>query len=164
MNLFGQFVGEVMWFYKLILDDVIVFYDELDLVFGKCCVKIGGGYVGYNGLWLIYVYIGVDYYWVCMGIGYFGYKDCVFGYVFVDFVKVDQDWFDDVICGCLDGVMVFVLGDFVGFGNVVGLWVNLLWLLIIFKFKVSQFDIVKVFFFVIEDICLLFEKLCDKFC
>src|SRR5215469_3352151 len=41
MNESGRAVGEAMHFYKLELDDVVVFHDELDLPPGKVRVKVG---------------------------------------------------------------------------------------------------------------------------
>ena len=41
MNEFGQSAQEAVRFYKLELDDVIVFHDELDLAPGKVRVKTG---------------------------------------------------------------------------------------------------------------------------
>lgn len=92
MNEFGCSVQEVVGFFKIVFGDVIVFYDEFELLLGKVCVKIGGGIVGYNGLCLILVQIGNDYCWVWFGIGYFGVKELVYGYVLLDFVKVDNEW------------------------------------------------------------------------
>ena len=43
MNDSGQSVGEAMRFFKIALDDVVVFHAELDLPPGKLRVKTGGG-------------------------------------------------------------------------------------------------------------------------
>ena len=44
MNESGRSVGEALRFYKIPLDNVIVFHDELDLPLGKIRVKTGGGH------------------------------------------------------------------------------------------------------------------------
>ncbi|MCY4064878.1 MAG: aminoacyl-tRNA hydrolase, partial [Rhodospirillaceae bacterium] len=46
MNLSGRSVGDAVRFHKLAPADVIVLYDELDLVPGKIRVKTGGGHGG----------------------------------------------------------------------------------------------------------------------
>ena len=68
-----------MRFYKLDLDDVIVFHDELDLAPGKVRVKTGGGVAGHNGLKSLTAHIGNDYVRVRIGIGHPGRKDMVHG-------------------------------------------------------------------------------------
>ena len=50
MNESGRAVAEAAHFYKLPLDDITVFHDEIELPPGKVRVKIGGGIAGHNGL------------------------------------------------------------------------------------------------------------------
>ena len=79
MNESGRAVGEAVRFYKLELDDVIVFHDELDLAPGKVRVKTGGGVAGHNGLKSLTAHIGNDYVRVRIGIGHPGRKELVTG-------------------------------------------------------------------------------------
>jgi PTH1 family peptidyl-tRNA hydrolase len=90
MNNSGQVVGEVMRFFKLTPDDVYVFYDELDLAFGKVKAKSGGGAAGHNGIRSITSHIGSDYHRIRMGIGHPGHKDRVHSHVLGDFAKSEQ--------------------------------------------------------------------------
>jgi len=50
MNLSGQAVGELVRWYKLQPEDVLVVYDELDLAIGKVRLKARGSSAGHNGL------------------------------------------------------------------------------------------------------------------
>lgn len=50
MNESGRSVGEALRFYKLGVDALTVFHDELDLAPMKVKVKVGGGTAGHNGL------------------------------------------------------------------------------------------------------------------
>jgi peptidyl-tRNA hydrolase, PTH1 family len=50
MNLSGQTVGELMRWYKLSPEDVLVVYDELDLPVGKIRLRAEGSAAGHNGL------------------------------------------------------------------------------------------------------------------
>ncbi len=50
MNLSGDAVQQVMKFFKIPLEQVLVVHDELDLPFGGLRLKKGGGLAGHNGL------------------------------------------------------------------------------------------------------------------
>jgi PTH1 family peptidyl-tRNA hydrolase len=50
MNLSGEPVQAAMKFFKLTPADLLVVYDELDLPFGDCRLKLGGGAAGHNGI------------------------------------------------------------------------------------------------------------------
>ncbi len=101
MNLSGEAVQAAVAFYKIPLDGVIVFHDELDLAPGKVRVKKGGGAAGHNGLRSIDACLASPDYWrVRLGIGHPGHKDRVTGYVLGDFAKAELDW----LLPCLDGV------------------------------------------------------------
>jgi PTH1 family peptidyl-tRNA hydrolase len=50
MNLSGESVQQAMQFFKVDLKDVLVAHDELDLPYGECRLKQGGGAAGHNGL------------------------------------------------------------------------------------------------------------------
>lgn len=121
MNLSGQSVGEAMRFFKLTPADITVFHDELDLIPGKCRVKMGGGHAGHNGLRSIHQHIGAEYQRVRLGIGHPGLKDRVAGYVLHDFPKADEVWLDDVLRGIGDGAPNLADGDASRFMNAVAL-------------------------------------------
>lgn len=97
MNESGRAVGEAMRFFKLDPADVIVFYDELDIAFGKVKAKLGGGSAGHNGIKSITAHIGPDYERVRLGIGHPGDKARVHSHVLGDFAKAELDKRDDMI-------------------------------------------------------------------
>jgi PTH1 family peptidyl-tRNA hydrolase len=121
MNLSGQSVQSALAFYKLALNEVTVFHDELDLAPGKCRVKSGGGHAGHNGLRSIHGHLGEAYNRVRLGIGHPGHKDAVAAYVLHDFAKADQDWLDDLLRGISDGAEALAAGDSGRFMNTVAL-------------------------------------------
>ncbi len=93
MNESGRAVGEAVRFYKLTPADVIVIYDEIDLVAAKVRVKQGGGNAGHNGLRSIDAHLSDKNYWrVRLGVGHPGDKSRVKDYVLGDFSKADQGW------------------------------------------------------------------------
>jgi PTH1 family peptidyl-tRNA hydrolase len=68
MNLSGEPIGKIMSFYKIPLQNVIVFHDDVDLKLGRIKIKTGGGDGGHNGLKDIDKIIGKNYLRVRIGI------------------------------------------------------------------------------------------------
>jgi len=95
MNESGRSVQKAMQFYKIPLQNVTVFHDELDLAPGKFRMKTGGGIAGHNGLRSIRQHVG-NFHRARLGIGHPGQKDKVHGYVLSDFAK-SETWVDDYI-------------------------------------------------------------------
>lgn len=94
MNLSGDSVAEALRFYKLPLESLLVFHDELDVAPGKLKMKVGGGAAGHNGLRSIDSHLGPHYRRARLGIGHPGAKERVHGWVLGDFAKADQTWLD----------------------------------------------------------------------
>jgi PTH1 family peptidyl-tRNA hydrolase len=91
MNESGRAVGEALRFYKLGMDALTVFHDELDLAPFKVKVKQGGGTAGHNGLRSIDQHLGPDFRRVRIGIGHPGHKDRVTGHVLGNYAKAEMD-------------------------------------------------------------------------
>lgn len=60
MNLSGFAVRAALSFFKLDPSDLLVVHDELDLLFGDCRLKLGGGDAGHNGVGSIIEQLGTD--------------------------------------------------------------------------------------------------------
>lgn len=100
MNKSGVSVQKAMAFYKVPLERVTVFHDELDLAPGKIRVKMGGGLAGHNGLKSINQMCGgPGFQRIRLGIGHPGHKDRVSGYVLSGFAKDEIDMRDDMCNG-----------------------------------------------------------------
>ena len=97
MNESGKAVQAAMTFYKLPIDDIIVFHDEMDLAVGKVRIKTGGGHAGHNGIRSIQSHIGAGFKRVRLGVGHPGDKEKVISHVLKDFSEADQDWLDKMI-------------------------------------------------------------------
>ena len=69
MNNSGVCIRELIEYFKIDPEDVIVFHDDLDLEFGKIKAKFGGSSAGHNGITSIDKFIGKDYSRVRIGIG-----------------------------------------------------------------------------------------------
>jgi peptidyl-tRNA hydrolase, PTH1 family len=121
MNESGRAVGEAAHFYKLSLDAVTVFHDEIDLKPAKVRVKIGGGIAGHNGLRSITEHIGNDYRRVRIGVGHPGDKNLVQHYVLSDFAKSERPWVEALVGILADNADLIARGEDASFQNKVHL-------------------------------------------
>ena len=69
MNNSGICIRELLEYFKIDSENVIVFHDDLDVEFGKIKAKFGGSDAGHNGIASIDKFIGKDYSRVRIGIG-----------------------------------------------------------------------------------------------
>ena len=121
MNESGRAVQEASNFFKLGVDDIIVFQDELELPPAKMRVKVGGGIAGHNGLRSISAHIGNEYRRVRLGIGHPGVKELVHGYVLSDFAKDDRPWVEALCVAIADNAGLLAGGKDSTFQNKVHL-------------------------------------------
>ena len=97
MNLSGQSIGNILSFYKLKCENVIVIHDDLDLNIGIVKTKIGGGSGGHNGLKSLDSIIGKNYRRLRIGIGHPGDKNLVNNHVLGDFSKNENIILNEII-------------------------------------------------------------------
>ena len=69
MNNSGICIRELIEYFKIDPENIIVFHDDLDIEFGKIKAKFGGSSAGHNGIASIDKFIGKDYSRVRVGIG-----------------------------------------------------------------------------------------------
>ena len=69
MNNSGICIRELIEYFKIEAENVIVFHDDLDIEFGKIKAKFGGSSAGHNGISSIDKFIGKDYSRVRIRIG-----------------------------------------------------------------------------------------------
>ena len=69
MNNSGICIRELIEYFKIEAENIIVFHDDLDIDFGKIKTKFGGSSAGHNGIESIDKFIGKDYSRVRIGIG-----------------------------------------------------------------------------------------------
>ena len=85
MNNSGICIRELIEYFKIEAENVIVFHDDLDIDFGKIKAKFGGSSAGHNGIESIDKFIGKDYSRVRIGIGKPNSKINVEDHVLKDF-------------------------------------------------------------------------------
>ncbi|HVB66679.1 MAG TPA: aminoacyl-tRNA hydrolase [Acetobacteraceae bacterium] len=111
MNASGESVQAAVAFYKLPIEAITAFHDELDLVPGKVRVKRGGGAAGHNGLRSMDRMLGTPDYWrVRLGIGHPGDKARVLGHVLGDFGREDRDWLVPLLDAVADAAPLLASG------------------------------------------------------
>lgn len=111
MNDSGASVQAAAAFYKLPIDAITAFHDELDLAPGKVRAKRGGGTAGHNGLRSLERMLGsADFWRVRLGIGHPGSKERVLGHVLGDFGKDDRDWVVTMLDAVADAAGLLVAG------------------------------------------------------
>lgn len=111
MNESGRSVQKTAQFYKIPLNKIVVFHDELDIDAGKFRLKIGGGIAGHNGLRSIRQNLGEDFIRARMGIGHPGHKEKVHSHVLSDFAKSDTDWVNALNDACARAADLLAAGE-----------------------------------------------------
>jgi len=125
MNESGRAVAEALRFYKLEMDALTVFHDELDLAPFKVKVKTGGGTAGHNGLRSVDQHgqqLGApDFRRVRLGIGHPGHQDRVTGHVLGNYAKAEIDPLTDMLAAVGAEAAWLAQGDDARFMNEVAL-------------------------------------------
>jgi PTH1 family peptidyl-tRNA hydrolase len=113
MNASGDCVSQALRFYKLDLDALTVFHDELDLAPMKVKVKVGGGTAGHNGLRSIDAHLGPDFRRVRIGIGHPGpgQKEKVTPHVLGNYAKSEMEPLSDLLAAIADEAAWLAEGD-----------------------------------------------------
>ena len=117
MNDSGRSIGEALRFYKLGVEALTVFHDELDIAPFRVKVKTGGGTAGHNGLRSTDQHLGPEFRRVRLGIGHPGHKDRVTGYVLGNYAKAEIEPLSDMLGAIAAEAAWLAAGDDVRFMN-----------------------------------------------
>jgi PTH1 family peptidyl-tRNA hydrolase len=107
----GRAVGEALKFFKIEPENLIVFYDEIDLAPGRFRMKAGGGAAGNNGVRSITAQIGPYFRRARLGTGHPGEKELVHGHVLSEFHKADIKWVEPLIQALADSAPLLAAGE-----------------------------------------------------
>jgi PTH1 family peptidyl-tRNA hydrolase len=91
MNNSGICIRELIEYFKIDAQNIIVFHDDLDIDFGKIKTKFGGSSAGHNGIESIDRFIGKDYSRVRIGIGKPKTEIAVTDHVLKDFDEDEKE-------------------------------------------------------------------------
>lgn len=111
MNQSGLPVQEIVRFYRIEAEEILVAHDDLDLTCGDIRLKTGGGHGGHNGLRDIISKLGTpDFHRLRIGIGHPGHKDQVVNYVLSKPSIEDKDLILTAINRSID-IMPLIVGN-----------------------------------------------------
>ena len=108
MNNSGICIRELLEYFKIDAEDVIVFHDDLDVEFGKIKTKFGGSSAGHNGIASIDKFIGKEYSRVRIGIGKPENKISVSDYVLNDFNEDEQVHLDSITNNIIESLTILI--------------------------------------------------------
>ncbi len=108
MNNSGICIRELIEYFKIDAEDVIVFHDDLDVDFAKIKVKFGGSSAGHNGIESIDKFIGKDYSRVRVGIGKPEKKIEVSDFVLTNFTEEEKVDLEKVIENIIDSMPILI--------------------------------------------------------
>ena len=97
MNNSGVCIKELVEYFKININDIFVFHDDIDIDLGKVKAKFGGSSAGHNGIESIDKNIGKNYSRIRIGIGHPGKKPEVTDHVLNDFVEEERESMEVVI-------------------------------------------------------------------
>ena len=108
MNNSGICIRELIEYFKINAEDVVVFHDDLDVEFGKIKAKFGGSSAGHNGIASIDKFIGKDYSRVRVGIGKPKENIEVADYVLQNFNEDETVGIENIIKNITDSLSILV--------------------------------------------------------
>ena len=108
MNNSGICIRELLEYFKIDAEDVIVFHDDLDVEFGKIKAKFGGSNAGHNGVASIDKFIGKDYSRVRIGIGKPKNKIPVADYVLNDFNEDEKEHLEKITNNIIESLSILI--------------------------------------------------------
>ena len=108
MNNSGICIRELIEYFKMDAEDVIVFHDDLDVDFSKIKTKFGGSSAGHNGIESIDKFIGKDYSRVRVGIGKPEKKIEVSDFVLTNFTEEEKIEVEKVIQSIIDSMPILI--------------------------------------------------------
>ena len=108
MNSSGICIRELIEYFKIDAEDVIVFHDDVDIDFGNIKAKFGGSSAGHNGVASIDKFIGKDYSRVRIGIGKPDPKISVSDYVLNNFNEEEKKQLEKITKNIVDSIYILM--------------------------------------------------------
>tara|TARA_B100001939_G_scaffold67612_1_gene56324 strand:+ start:65 stop:625 length:561 start_codon:yes stop_codon:yes gene_type:complete len=108
MNNSGICIRELIEYFKIEAENVIVFHDDLDIDFGKIKTKFGGSSAGHNGIESIDKFIGKDYSRVRIGIGQPKTKIEVADFVLQDFNDEEKEELANITSNITESLPILI--------------------------------------------------------
>ncbi|WP_041223565.1 aminoacyl-tRNA hydrolase [Deferribacter desulfuricans] len=109
MNRSGESVKEIVDFYKINVEDILVIHDDLDMDFGKIKFKKGGSDGGHNGIRSIINHLdSTDFYRFKIGISKPLRSEYTSKYVLAEFNSFEKKVLPDLLVLCRNAIQCFI--------------------------------------------------------
>jgi len=108
MNNSGICIRELIEYFKIDAEDVIVFHDDLDIEFGKVKAKFSGSSAGHNGIESIDKFIGKEYSRIRIGIGRPETKADVSDHVLKDFDEDEMLKLEEITNNIINSIPILI--------------------------------------------------------
>ena len=108
MNNSGICIRELIEYFKIDAEDVVVFHDDLDIDLGKIKAKFGGSDAGHNGIASIDKFIGKEYSRVRIGIGNPKTKANASDYVLNNFSEEEKQELEKITNSIIDSLSILI--------------------------------------------------------
>ena len=108
MNNSGICIRELIEYFKIDAENVIVFHDDLDVDFTKIKAKFGGSSAGHNGIASIDKFIGKEYSRVRIGIGKPDTKIAVSDFVLTNFTDDEKIKLEKVVQNIIESMPILI--------------------------------------------------------
>ena len=108
MNNSGICIRELLEYFKIDSENVIVFHDDLDVEFGRIKAKFGGSDAGHNGIASIDKFIGKDYSRVRIGIGKPNEKISAGDYVLNVFSEEEKENLEKITNNIIESLAILI--------------------------------------------------------
>ncbi len=108
MNNSGTCIRELLEYFKIDAENVIVFHDDFDIDFGKIKAKFGGSSAGHHGVESIDKFIGKEYSRVRIGVGKPKIKLAITDYVLKNFDEEEMEELQKIITNITDSLSMLL--------------------------------------------------------
>ena len=108
MNNSGICIRELVEYFKIDVENIIIFHDDLDIEFGKIKAKFAGSSAGHNGIESIDKFVGKDYSRVRIGIGKPEDNTEIADYVLQNFNEDEIFELDKIINNITDSISILI--------------------------------------------------------
>jgi len=111
MNSSGVCIKELIDYFKINVQDVFVFYDDMDIDVGKIKAKFGGGSAGHNGIESIDKNIGKKYSRIRIGIGRPHHNNSGADHVLENFSSDEKQSVEEVANNIISSISILIKKD-----------------------------------------------------
>jgi PTH1 family peptidyl-tRNA hydrolase len=108
MNESGRSLAKATAYFKIEPENLLVVYDELDLLPGRVQLRFAGGHAGHNGMRSAIQHLGADFWRLRIGVGHPGDKSRVTGHVLRRAPGAEEDLITASIRRAIDVLPVLI--------------------------------------------------------